>query len=110
MAGMMEAIREYLRSHCDVQKALLAYIIRKKVIIHIFAIARYAPLDTKMIMRIVHLSMELNLHQIEEGANKMTICTTSCNIENRSVSEILDSTRKDTDSYPCIKPCRSKRN
>ena len=36
MAGTVEAMKEYLRSCCGVKKVLLAYIIRKMVIVKMY--------------------------------------------------------------------------
>ena len=56
MTGMMESIKEYLRSHHGVVKAPLAYLIRKTISIQTMGdYPTYATPDDKMIARMLHL-------------------------------------------------------
>ena len=58
---MMETIKEYFRSHCDVMKAPLAYITRKTITVHTYEdYPRYATPDNKMIARMLHLPPDKN--------------------------------------------------
>ena len=61
MAGMMEAIKQYRRSCHGVIRALLAYIIRKTIIVQTYGdYPKYATPDYEMIARMLHLPSETN--------------------------------------------------
>ena len=63
MAGTMEAIEEYIRSHCGVVKAHLAYIIRKTIIVQSYCdYPKYATPDDKNISRMLHLPPDKNMN------------------------------------------------
>ena len=47
IGGRMKAMKEYLGSFYSVKKALLAYIMTKKVVLHPFAIAMYENLTMR---------------------------------------------------------------
>ena len=52
MAGMMESIKEYLRSCCSVMRAPLAYMIRKTITLETYDnYPKYATPDDDMISR-----------------------------------------------------------
>ena len=55
-AGMIESIKEYLRLHCGVIQAPLAYIIRKTITVQTHGdYPMYATPDDEMIARMLHL-------------------------------------------------------
>ena len=61
MAGMMEAIEEYLRSCQDVERVPLGYIIRKTIIVKTYGdYPKYATPDDEMIIRMLHLPPDKN--------------------------------------------------
>ena len=55
MAGMMEAIKEYLRFCCGVVRAPPAYIIKKNVVVKTGDYPKYATPNDKMVARMLHL-------------------------------------------------------
>ena len=61
MAGIMEAIKEYLRLHHGVVRAPLAYIMRKTIIVQTCGdYPTYAAHDDKMIAMMLHLPSDKN--------------------------------------------------
>ena len=61
MAGMVEAIQEYLRLHGDVVRAPLAYVIRKTITVQTYGdYPMYVTPDDEMITRILHLPSDKN--------------------------------------------------
>ena len=56
MAGAIEAIKEYLRSHHCVMRATLAYVIRKTIQVHTYGeYPKYATPDDEMNTKMLHL-------------------------------------------------------
>ena len=80
MAGMMEAIKENLRSHCFVIMAPLAYIIRKAITVKIYGV----------ITRMLHLPPDKNRQHNEQSAQWFKDHIAEYEIDNRSVYDILD--------------------
>ena len=61
IAVIIEAIKDYLRSHHHVVRAPLTYVIRKIIIVQTYGdYPKYATPDDKMIARILHLSLDKN--------------------------------------------------
>ena len=61
MAGTMESINEYLRSHCGVVKAPLAYVIKKSITVQTYCeYPLHRTPDDEMIARILHLPLDKN--------------------------------------------------
>ena len=104
MAGMMDAIKEYLRSCCGVIRAPLAYIIRKTILVQTYGeYPKYATHDNEIISRMLHLYPGKNKLLQEQDAQLAKASTAEYEIENNSVYDILDQICKDTDFYPYVK-------
>ena len=104
MAGMMESIKEHLRTHHGVVKAFLAYVIRKTIIVQTNGdYPTYATSDDEMITRILYLPSHKNKLQLESSVNKVQDHTPEYTIDNKMVYDILDQICKDTDLYPYMK-------
>ena len=59
--GTMEAIENYLRLRHGVERAPLAYIVKKMMAVHPFAQIRYITPEDEMIVRMMHLPKAENL-------------------------------------------------
>ena len=104
MAGMMEAIKEYLRSHCIVMRAPLAYIIRKTIQVQTYdEYLMYATPDNKMITRMLHLPPDKTKILLDSYIQSTKAHMVEYKIDNRSVYDILDQICKDTNLYPYVK-------
>ena len=111
MAGMMESIVEYLRSHCGVVRTPLVYVIRKTIIVQIYGdCPNYATPDDKMIAMMLHLPPDKNKMHNEQSAQSLMEHTAEYEIDNRTVYDILDQIFKDTDLYPYVKQHKSQRD
>ena len=111
MAGMMESIKEYLRSCHGVIKRPLAYIIRKAITVQTYGNhPTYSTSDDKMIARMLHLPPDKNKLLLERDAHRVQDHTAEYVIDNRMVYDILDQICKDTDLYPYVKQHKSKRD
>ena len=74
MAGTMEFIKEYLRSHCGVIKAPLAYVIRKTIIVQTMGdYPMFATPDDKMIARMLHLPPDKNKLLLEQDVHRIQV-------------------------------------
>ena len=72
MAGTMESIEEYLRSHHGVMKAPLAYVVRKTITVQTMGdYSMYATPDNEMIARMLHLPPDKNKLLLESSAHKI---------------------------------------
>ena len=61
MAGTMESIEDYLRSHHGVIKAPLVYVIRKTITVPTYGdYPTYVIPDYEMIARMLHLPLDKN--------------------------------------------------
>ena len=61
MAGMMEAIKKYLRSCQGVKRTPLVYIIRKTILVQTYGeYPKYATPNDKMIARMLYLTPDKN--------------------------------------------------
>ena len=68
MAGMMQYIKKYLRSHYGVIRAPLVYIMRKTITIQTFGNQpKHAIPDNKMITRLLYLSPNKNKLHSEQS-------------------------------------------
>ena len=86
MVGIMEAIKEILRSCHGIIKAPLAYIIGNTIIVKTYDnYPMYATPDEKMITRMLHLPPEKNKLLLEYDAQSARACTAEYKIDNRSV-------------------------
>ena len=95
---MMEAIKEYLRSHHGVLRAPLAYVIRKTILVQIYLeYFKYATPDDEMITRMLQLQPDTNKLLQEQDAQTSKACTAEYKIDNRRVYDMLDQICKDTD-------------
>ena len=111
IAGMMEAVKEYLRSHQGVMKAPLAYIIMKTMLVQTYGkYLMYATPDDEMIVRMLHLPPDKNKLLQEGDAQTAKAHTAECEIDNRSVYDILNQICKDTGLYPYVKQHKSSRD
>ena len=111
MAGMMDAIKEYLRLCCGVILAPLAYITWKTVAVQTYGdYPTYATPDSKMITRMLHLPLEKNMVFHEADAQTVQAHMPEYEINNRNTYDILDQICKDTDLYPYVKQHKSKRD
>ena len=111
MAGMMEAIKEYLRSRHGVTRAPLAYVIRKTITVQIYGDYPMYPFpDDEMIARMLHLPADKNQVTSEQGAQSVSQCMSEYKIDNRTVYDILDQICNDMDMYSYVKQHRSKRD
>ena len=97
MAGTMEAIKEYLRSHCGVMRAHLTYIIKKTIIVQTYGdYPKYATPDNEMITRTLHSQTSCTIKKVSVKEHMVEY-----EIDNRSVYDIFDQISNDTDLYPC---------
>ena len=102
MARMMEAIKEYLRSHHGVIRSPLAYIIRKTIIVQTYTdCQRYATPDNEMIIRMLQLSPDKNKLPLGHEANSVKEHTAEYKIKNRTAYKILDQIFDDTNQSKC---------
>ena len=91
MASMMESIKEYLRSHCCIIKAPLAYVIRKSIIVQTYdEYFMYSTSDDEMITRMLHLPPDKNNLLLENDVQRVQVCIAEYRIDNRTVYDILD--------------------
>ena len=111
MAGTIEAIKEYLRLHHQVDWAPLAYVIRKTITVQTYGdYPPYATPDDKMIARMLQLPPDKNKMHNKQSALSVTVHMSEYKIDNRTVYDILNRICKDTDLYPYVKQHKSKRN
>ena len=109
MAGTMECIKEYLRSHYSVIRAPFVYVIRKTTSVQFCGnLSKYSTPDNEMITRILHPPTDKNRLHNEQRAQSVKEHTSKYEIDNRSVYDILDQINKDTDLYQYIKQHKSK--
>ena len=101
IVGMMQSVKEYLRSCQGVVRAPLAYLIRKSIIVQVYGeYLKFATPDDKMITRMLHLSQdEKKLHN-KQSAQSVMEHMAEYKIDNRHFYNILDQICKDTDLYP----------
>ena len=72
MTGMMDSIKEYLRSCCGVMKAHLAYVIKKTINVQIYGnYPMYVTPDDEMIARMLHLPPDKNKLQSEQSTQSV---------------------------------------
>ena len=104
MAGTIESIEEYLRSHHGVIRAPLAYIIKKTILVQTYGdYPKYATPDNEMIAKILNLPPDKNRLLQEQDTQSGISYTAEYEIDNKSVNDILDQICKDTDLYPYVK-------
>ena len=104
MAGMMEFIKEYLRSCHRVVKTPLACIISKSITVQTYGeYPMYATPDNQMINRMLHLPPDKNRLLLEKDVQKAQDCTTEYKIDNRTVYDVKGSDLK-------VKQHKSKRD
>ena len=76
IAGIMEAIKEYIRLCQGVVRAPLTYIIRKTIIVQTYGEnPMYATPDDEMIIRMLHLPPEKYRLLSEQYAQSVRACT-----------------------------------
>ena len=93
MAGTMEAIKKYLRSHQDV-RAPLAYVIRKTILVETYAdYPKYASPDDKMIARMLNLPSDMNRLLLEKDTQTVQVHTAEYKIVNRIIYSWIRSIR-----------------
>ena len=86
MAGMMEAIEEYLRLHHGVVRAPLAYIIRRTMTVQTYGnYPMYATPDVEMIARMLHLPSDKNKVHKVQSSQSVIQHTTEYKIDNWTV-------------------------
>ena len=91
LAGMIESIKEYLRSQCGVVRVPLAFIIRKTITVQIYGDdLRYVAPDDKMTTRMLHLPPDKNRLHDEQSALSVKEHIAEYKIDNRSVYDIMD--------------------
>ena len=91
MAGTMEAIKEYLRSHWVVIQAPLAYVIRKTIKVQTCGdYPSYPTPDNEMIARMLHLPSDKNKIYNEQNLQSVPQHTNKYKIDNRTIYDILD--------------------
>ena len=109
MAGMMEAIKEYLRSCHGAVRASLAYAIRKTITAQTYCdYPTNATFEDEMIARMLHLPPERNKLLFEHDDKSVRAHMVKHQIDKRNVYDILDQICKDTDLYPYVKQHKSK--
>ena len=103
MAGTMEAIKKYLRSHYGVIRVPVAYVIRKSIIVQTYGdYPTYATPNDKMIVMILHLPPDKNRLHNEQSALSIKKHTAEHEIDKRSFYDILYQICKDINLYPCV--------
>ena len=111
IAGMMEAIKEYLRLHCGVVRLPFVYVIWKTITVQTYGdYHMYATPDDEMNARMLHLPLDKNKVHNEQSAQSVTQHTTEYKIDNRTVYDILDQICKDVYLYPYVKQHKSTRD
>ena len=86
MAGMIESIKEYLRSCGGVMRAPLACMIRKTITVQTYGeYPKYATPNEKMITKMLHLPPDKNRLHNEQCAQSVKEHTADFKIDNRSV-------------------------
>ena len=89
MKGTIEAIKEYLRSCHGVERAPLAYIIRKTIIVQSYGdYARHTTPDAKMIAKMLHMPTEKNKLLSKYDASSVKEHTADYKIDSRAVYNI----------------------
>ena len=91
-AGTLKAIEEHLRSHHDIIRAPLAYIVRKTITVKIYGDPKHATPDDEKITRMLHLPQEKNKLLREHEASSVNEHTAEYEINNKEVCNILDQT------------------
>ena len=83
MAGTMESIKEYLRSHHGDMRVLLTYFIRRTITVQVYGdYPKYATPDNEMITRMLHLPPDkIKLHHAL-SAQSVKECTPEYEIDN----------------------------
>ena len=100
MVGMIEANEEYIRSCHGMEKAPLAYIIRKTVVVQTYGpYPWYATPHDNMITKMLQLPKKQNRLCSELDANNYTGQKMVCGIDNKTDNDILNHICKDTDLY-----------
>ena len=98
---MLEAIKEYLRSHHGVIRVPLAYVIWKTITVQDYGdYPLYATHDSEMIARMLHLPSDKNKTCNEQHAQSVNEHRTEYMIDNMTVYDILDQIYKDINLYP----------
>ena len=101
MAGIMEAIEEYLRPCWGVMRAPVETY---------GDYPKYATPDSEMIARVLHLLQEKNKILWEKDAQTALMHKVEYKIDNKTVYDILNQIYKDTDLYQYVKQQKSKRD
>ena len=111
MAGMIEAIDEYMKLCHGVVRVPLAYIIMKSIIVQTDGeYPKYVTPDNQIITIILHLPPDMNRLHNEQSTQSVKEHTSEYKIDNGTVYDILDQICKDTDLFPCVKQQKSKRD
>ena len=106
MAGMIKAIKEYLRTCHGVIRASLAYVIRKTIVVQVHGeYISYATPDDKIITKMLHLPPDKNRLKLESSKKH----TQEYEIDSRTIYNIIYHICKDTDLYPYFKQHKSMR-
>ena len=91
MAGTLESIKEYFRSHHGVIRAPLTYNIRKTITVQTCGdYPMYMTPDEEMITRMLHLPSDKNKLFSEKDVQRVQVCTAENKIANRIVYDVLD--------------------
>ena len=110
MAGMMEAINEYIRSCCGIVRAPLAYFVSKTIIVQNYGHQPMcATTDDKKIAKMFHLPPGNKKLHGEKSAQSVKEQMTEHKIDNTGVYDILDQICKDTYLYLYTKQNKFKR-
>ena len=109
MAGMTEAIKEYLRSPHGIIRAPLVYIITKTIAVQNYGdYPKYVAPDDEMIAKMSHLPLNKKKVHNEKSAQTVKEHMGEYEINNKSVYDILDQDCKVNVLYPNVKQHKSK--
>ena len=111
MAGMMEAIEEYLQLCYCVMREPLSYVVRKTIIVQTYGdYHKYVTPDDEMISRMLHLPPDRNRLHSKQSAQSINKHMAEYKIDNKSIYDILDQICKDTDLNLYFKQHQSMRD
>ena len=111
MAGTMEVIKKYLRTHCSVIRAPLAYIMKKTILVKTYDdYLKHATPDDEVIARMIHLSPDKNKLLLECNDHSVKEHTAEYKIDNRTFFDVWNQIHKDSDLYSYVKQHKSKRD
>ena len=109
MTGTMKAIEEYLRSHQDVIRALMAYIIRKTILVQSYGdYPKYVASDNGMISRMLHLPPDKNELILEWDAQSARASIAEYKRDNKSVRHFVSDLQGYWSVSMCVKQHKSK--